>query len=286
MQQNLNLTGYFPEFHSSSPLRKIWCSSTSFSGNIPFTIGNLASLDYLTIAKSKFSGFLPSSLGRLTNLTYLDLSYNNFRGPIPYSLQNLTQLGILWLGGNRLTGQIPSWFGNLSELTVLSLAGNMLYGPVPQSLSRLTNLRTLNLFENDLNGTVDFDLFLGMKYLIELRLDGNNLSVVTTSNEVNSSTFGKFEILGLNLCNLNGFPDFLRYQDKLRYLDLGRNNIYGRIPKWIWNSSIETMAYMALNDNFLTSIDDQESQGDEKLSEEFSHFVLQSEVPSTTRFVQ
>lgn len=83
IQLNPNLTGYFPKFHSANPLRKIFCSTTSLSGNIPSSIGQLGSLEYLNVAKSKFSGFLPSSLGKLSKLTYLDVSYNNFSGPVP-----------------------------------------------------------------------------------------------------------------------------------------------------------------------------------------------------------
>uniref|UniRef100_A0A803QRA3 Leucine-rich repeat-containing N-terminal plant-type domain-containing protein n=1 Tax=Cannabis sativa TaxID=3483 RepID=A0A803QRA3_CANSA len=251
---NQNLSGKFPEFRSGSPLKTIWFSRTSFSGTIPYSIGNLVSLEFLSVTKTKFTGTLPTSISKLKNLTYLDFSYNQFSGEFPTFLQNLTKLTILWLGGNQLTGQIPSWIGNLTSLNVLSFAKNKLSGPLPPSLSRLTNLRTLNLFENELNGTVDFSLFLNMTYLVELRLDDNNLTVTTRETEDMNMT-NKFEILGLNMCNLNHFPNFLRYQDRLRYLDLGGNNIHGSIPKWIWNSSVETMAYLALNDNFLTSLE-------------------------------
>ncbi|XP_062103540.1 receptor-like protein 7 [Humulus lupulus] len=270
---NQNLSGQIPEFQSGSPLKTLWFSRTSFSGNIPTSIGNLVSLEFLSVTKTKLSGILPSSISKLTNLTYLDLSYNQFSGDFPSFLQNLTKLKTIWLGGNQLTGQIPSWIGNLTSLNVLSFAKNKFYGPLPSSLSRLKNLRTLNLFENDLNGTVDFSLFLNMTYLAELRLDDNKLTVTTTETEGTNATDdvfrNKFEILGLNMCNLSHFPNFLRYQDKLRYLDLGGNNIHGSIPKWIWNSSVETMAYLALNDNFLTSL---ELEDNTSQSEEFPLF--------------
>ena len=57
--------------------------------------------------------------------------------------------------------------------------------------------------------------------MITRRTDDINATVVRS----------KFEILGLNLCNLSHFPYFLKYQDRLRYLDLGGNNIHGLIPK-------------------------------------------------------
>ncbi|EXC34882.1 Receptor-like protein 12 [Morus notabilis] len=255
-QHNPNLTGQFPEFRSGSPLRTMWFSRTNLAGEIPFSIGKLESLEILSVAKSKFSGFLPSSLGRLANITFLDLSYNNFSGEFPTFLQNLTKLNILWLGGNQLTGQIPSWMGNLTELRVLSLARNKLNGPIPQSLSRLKKLQTLNLYENYFNGTVDFSMFDDMKDLMELALGNNqNLSVLTNRANNTKSTYPKFEILGLTFCNLREFPEFLKHQDKLRFLDLGRNNIYGPMPKWVWNASMHTIVFLAVNDNFLTSIE-------------------------------
>ncbi|PON88487.1 LRR domain containing protein [Trema orientale] len=154
----------------------------------------------------------------------------------------------------------------------------MLCGPVPQSLSRLKHLRSLNLFKNDLNGTVDFSMFLEMKHLGELRLDGNMLSV-SFKKENATVVRNKFEILGLNSCNLKHFPDFLRYQNGVRCMDLGGNNIHGLIPKWIWNSSAETMAYFALNDNFLTGIE-QYSQGEQRKRRNIVTPFLQSQVPS------
>ena len=41
---NPDLTGYLPQFDSSSPLEILWLFGTSFSGNLPASIGNLDSL--------------------------------------------------------------------------------------------------------------------------------------------------------------------------------------------------------------------------------------------------
>ncbi|PON80720.1 LRR domain containing protein [Parasponia andersonii] len=212
------------------------------------------------------SGHFPEFRSR-SPLRTLWFSDTSLSGKIPNSIWQLESLEFFSVARwNRLTGQIPHWIGNLTSLTVAIFARNKLYGPVPQSLSRLKHLRSLNLFENDLNGTVDFNMFLEMKHLAELGLDGNMLSVIFRKENA-TVVRNKFEILGLNSCNLKHFPDFLSYKNGIRYLDLGGNNIHGLIPKWIWNSSAETMAYLALNDNFLTGIK-QYSQGDNKESEE------------------
>uniref|UniRef100_A0A2N9H4J9 Leucine-rich repeat-containing N-terminal plant-type domain-containing protein n=1 Tax=Fagus sylvatica TaxID=28930 RepID=A0A2N9H4J9_FAGSY len=85
---NQKLTGYLPEFNSSSPLR------------------------FLSLANSSFSGFIPTSLGHLSNLIYLSLGSNNFGGQIPFSLANLTQLSELDLSYNAFNPQTLSWVGN------------------------------------------------------------------------------------------------------------------------------------------------------------------------------
>ncbi|GMN31759.1 hypothetical protein TIFTF001_048120 [Ficus carica] len=61
-----------------------------------------------------------------------------------------------------------------------------------------------------------------------------------------------FEVLFLASCNLTTFPGFLRHQYGLKCLDLSRNHIHGKVPKWIWNTSIEVLD---IADNFFTGFD-------------------------------
>ena len=58
---------------------------TSFSGELPTSIGNLNSLNELEIWSCNFSGLLPFSLGNVSYLKVLDLSNNSFRGQVPSS---------------------------------------------------------------------------------------------------------------------------------------------------------------------------------------------------------
>ena len=59
-------------------------------------------------------------------------------------------------------------------------------------------------------------------------------------------------MLGLDSCDLDEFPDFLKSQDELEYLSLSKNKISGLMPKWMWNSSKKTLLILDLSDNFLT----------------------------------
>lgn len=230
-------------------------SENELSGEIPSWLGNLAQLTSLSFQANRLHALVPSSLDKLTRLTYLDLSANNFTGHIPCFLQNLTQLTVLALGMNEFAGQIPSWLGNLTKLTFLRLESNELHGLVPPSIARLTNLETLYLHSNELNGTVDFNMFLGLKNLQTLALSGNKLSVLTKSSSNMNGTLPSFQKLGLGSCNLTRFPDFLKYQGGLVMLELEGNQIHGKIPKWIWYTSTETMFYVDFTGNSLTGFD-------------------------------
>ncbi|PIA31091.1 hypothetical protein AQUCO_05300131v1 [Aquilegia coerulea] len=257
---NHDLTGYLPEFNQSSPLTVLKLAETSFSGHLPYSLGNLHSLKELDVGVCNFSqGPVPALLGNLRQLTYLDISRSNFHGPIPNSFANLTQLDTLRILGTGLTGPIPSWIGNLSSLVYLDLAFNILNGSIPTSVSSLKNLQILYLHSNLLSGRVNFSIFQNLQYLYDLQLNSNHLELLIetpkTTGTSNVTYIQQFESLTLNSCRLKEFPYFLRYQEHLKWLDLSFNNIHGRVPKWMWNVSTRTMVYMDFSSNFLSGFD-------------------------------
>ncbi|KAA8524854.1 hypothetical protein F0562_011277 [Nyssa sinensis] len=259
LRSNQELTGYFPKFLQSSPLELLSLSGTSFSGKLPDSIGNLNSLKWLRIEGCNFSGSIPPSIGNLTQLRVLNLgsnyftgqippslanlnqliglslANNNFNSDIPSSLGNLTRLIDLDLYNNQLVGEIPSCLGNLTQLIQLVLCNNKFHGPIPQSIFELTNLMVLNLYGNDLSGTVEVEMFIKLKNLIQLQLGSRSNKLSLLAHGHINATLPKFKLLALSSCNLSEFPEFLRYQDKLEALQLDGNNIHGHIPKWIWN---------------------------------------------------
>ncbi|XP_060667868.1 receptor-like protein 7 [Ziziphus jujuba] len=224
---NKNLTGYLPEFHEITPLTILVLADTQFSGSIPFSIEKLDSLEKLNVEICNVSSIIPSSLGNLAQLTALYVSFNRISGPIPPSL------------------------GNLTKLKVLELSNNQLRGPFPESSSRLIDLERLSLVDNNLGGIVRFNMFFNMKNLTELQLSSNNFSVVFEKININE-TSPKFQFLALSSCNLYEFPGFLRHQNELEWLELSGNKIYCQIPKWMWNTSVDTLVALDIADNFLT----------------------------------
>ncbi|KAM0053882.1 putative leucine-rich repeat domain superfamily [Helianthus debilis subsp. tardiflorus] len=271
LQVNDNLTGYIPEFHGNSELKQLIVAQTNFQGSIPASIGNLTNLNVLDLSKSAFTGTLPASVSNLTQLTHLDLSFNKLTGNLPslQSLSNLTSLSLMENNFDRW--KLPDWFGKLNKITYLNLAYVNLYGEIPSSLFNLTQLEYLFLHGNQLKGElpisllnlqnletfcldgniiVDFYLFLSLKKLENLYLNGNNISLSVIDSHTNE-TQPKFKELGLTSCNLKVFPEFLRFQHQLEHLNLDNNNIEGLIPGWMWNISKETLIELSLAHNLL-----------------------------------
>uniref|UniRef100_A0A7N2L5X8 Leucine-rich repeat-containing N-terminal plant-type domain-containing protein n=1 Tax=Quercus lobata TaxID=97700 RepID=A0A7N2L5X8_QUELO len=268
---NPDLMGYLPEFYSSSPLKILSLWGTSFSGKLPDSIGNLNSLRVRSIPPSfgnltqltildLYYSFIRSSnpsslscLGKLSKLTSLILQGINLTMEIPSSFANLTQLTYLDMGSTQLMGRIPSWLANLTQLTTLHLPFNKLQGSIPISIFELKKLEILNLYSNHLSGTVTLEMFTNLKFLTSLVLSLNKISFLTKTST--NATQNKFEILGLGSCNLRHFPNFLSKQDQFQGLDLSYNNIRGQIPKWVWNTSRETLKLVNFSHNFFTGFD-------------------------------
>ena len=86
------------------------------------------------------------------------------------------------------------------------------------------------LFNNQLSSVGDFEIFLRLEDLREHQLLWKKLSVVGKTSYTNVTSL-KFQVSGLAFCNLSHFPDFLRYQDKLKILDLSKNSLVGKMPR-------------------------------------------------------
>ncbi|KAL6130282.1 hypothetical protein ACLB2K_068663 [Fragaria x ananassa] len=272
VRSNQGLSGYLPEFNGSSPLMWLSLGGTNFSRTLPSSIRKLDSLNHLSLAECNFSGPVPASLANLTQLTYLSLAMNDFvpgplswlgkqtqltyldletinlSGSIPSSLGNLSQLTYLHLLDNQLSGPVPSLFGNLSRLADLNLDLNRLSGSVPESLFNLRDLYTLYLYDNDLHG--NFDLCNLPSSVTRLHVGRNKLEV-PHCNIVNTTLLPKLTFLGLRECNLTEFPNFIRHQQHLTWLDLSTNKLHGQVPKWMWNTSTQSLMLLDIRNNFL-----------------------------------
>ncbi|KAL2336772.1 hypothetical protein Fmac_011218 [Flemingia macrophylla] len=271
---NQNLAGKFPYFNSSAQITTLELAFTSFDGTLPASIGNLESLDWLSILQCKFSGSIPSSFGNLTRLTFLDIGNNKFKGRLSSFLVNLTKLRTLRVGFNVFTtdtiswicklsridelqldlinigGEIPSCFANLTQLSKLSLFRSNLSGKIPSFLMNLTNLGYMSLVSNHLQGAIPHCLFKLEK--LELFTVANNL----LEGELELGKFltlRRLVFLGLSynkLSLINGKNPFNVSLSRIRLLGLSSCNL-NEFPHFI--RDMVELSDLLMSDNNINS---------------------------------
>jgi Leucine-rich repeat (LRR) protein len=224
--KNAFVGNILPSLGNLTKLTYLYLSRNALVGNIPPSIGNLPKLSTLYLYKNAFVGNVPPSLGNLVQLFSLDISHNKLTGPISFELINLTHLTNVDLSNNLLSGAIHFGPMNLTQLSYLDLSYNNLHGQISNSVFNLKNLKFLDLSRNYLDGIVEFDEFVKVPFLYSLDISGNQLSE---------------------------FPNFLRNQHDLAYLNLSNNKLHGQVPEWMWNTSSTSLQILDLSNNFLTS---------------------------------
>jgi len=161
-------------------LKVLLMSDDGFNGSIPFSLGNISSLQAFDLSNNSLQGQIPGWIGNMSSLEFLDLSGNNFSGRLPLRFDTSSNLRYLYLSRNKLQGPIAMIFYNSVEIFALDLSHNNLTGTIPEWIGRLSNLRFLLLSYNNLEGEIPIQLSkLDQLTLIDLshnHLSGNILS--------------------------------------------------------------------------------------------------------------
>lgn len=154
-------------------------------GSIPNgVLGNLSSLNFLSLRYNALTGSIPSDFSNLNQLKFLYLQHNRLSGPIPEVLFSIPSLTRLDLSGNRFSGGIPLGFSNLRNIATLFLQENQLTGPIPDLKD--DNLKQLNVSHNLLTGTIPSQ-FCGMP---SSAFEGNTLTPCAINGPSSSSPNG------------------------------------------------------------------------------------------------
>ncbi|XP_009141457.2 LOW QUALITY PROTEIN: receptor like protein 23 [Brassica rapa] len=208
-------------------------SSNGFIGQVPSSFSNLSMLTLLYLDKNEITGGFPL-IWNLASLSILDLSSNNFSGAIPSSLLTMPSLSYLNLRGNHFTDpiKVPEPSAS-SRLVVLFLGDNLFEGKILKPISKLTTLEYLDLSFLNISYPIDVRLFFTLKSLLRLDLSGNSL--LATSISSSSNVTMNVEVLLFSRCGLSVFPNILRTFLRLEHIDISKNNIQGKIPRWLWN---------------------------------------------------
>ncbi|KAG8661797.1 hypothetical protein MANES_01G039132v8 [Manihot esculenta] len=234
-------------FHSTIPswlynitnLRHLVLRYNAFRGSISTDISNLNSLASLAADFNSLEGNIPNTLNRLCNLIELDLGYNKFGGEISGTFGNSSgciknSLENLYLLYNSFSGSIPDNLGQFKRLKVLYLSKNSFWGSIPVSIGQLYNLERLDFSENSLHGKVSELHLLNLRSLFELSMDGNSLVF-----DIDPEWIPPFQLSWIHLssCEVGPFPQWLRTQKSIRFLDMSNASISDNIPDWFENIS-------------------------------------------------
>ncbi|KAI6690979.1 hypothetical protein NL676_027807 [Syzygium grande] len=247
------LSGHVPPTLSNlDRLTLLDLSSNNFIGPIPDVFDNKTQLLEMHFSHNLFAGPIPPSIKNLSNLAQLDISNNLIRGYIPSSLFSLPSLTSLDLSNNGLGGQIGEFLGAPS-LHQVDLSGNQLHGSIPSSIFELGNLTDLSISANNLTGVLDLQLLSRLKSLTNLDLSCNDLSMSNSKYvEHDMPNLSKVRLSG---CKITEIPAFLRNSTSVKYIDLSRNIIHGDTPSWMWDVGTESLTYLNLSHNLLTSFE-------------------------------
>ncbi|XP_075501830.1 receptor-like protein EIX2 [Primulina tabacum] len=270
-----NITGPISSaFKSLRSLEHLDLSRNALDGGIPKFLGNMSSLLYFNLQHTKLTAQLSQLMMNLSgplekNLQYLDLSYNNISGSlIDFSgFSSLTRLALrsnklngfiekgylsiplliaLDLLSNNITGAIPD-LTRSPYLEVLFLNKNMFNGPLTESIGRLSKLKVLYLGSNQLEGVVTEVHLFNLSRLQLLELSSNSRFTLNCSPD----WIPTFQLVAASLsrCNIGPqFPEWLRFQTKLVFLDISFNQITDNIPTWLGNLASK-LVYLNVSNN-------------------------------------
>ncbi|CAM8981035.1 unnamed protein product [Rhodiola kirilowii] len=276
--RNTDFTGIIPEsIGELKRLSRLDIGQCNFHGPIPGQLWKLNNLVYIDLSFNRLNGslqlfaplvkltvlFLPNNLltgsitttnwTELVQLENLDIRNNSFSGRIPTSLFGMKSLKKLVLSHNRFDGlENVETDVSPSVLDTLDLGSNNLQGPFPTFIFRLREIKILTMCFNNFSQAMNLSFIQNLRNLSSLDLSYNNLSI--EAREGNFSLFPQLSTLKLASSNLKTFPDFLKYQSRLIYIDLSNNQIHHKIPKWIWD--ISTLSHLNLSFNSLDDFED------------------------------
>ncbi|KAK1309502.1 hypothetical protein QJS10_CPA09g00960 [Acorus calamus] len=141
------------------------------TGQVPTFLGNLSSLQILSIAFNSFFGPIPKELGQLKELYVLSFGHNNFTGPLPAELGNLINLQKLYVDSCGASGEIPSSFSNLRNLIEVWAMGNNFTGILPEFIGGWTSMQD---FKSSRQGMIDPQIHMSQIIRAEVIKDGFN----------------------------------------------------------------------------------------------------------------
>ncbi|KAG8479569.1 hypothetical protein CXB51_029365 [Gossypium anomalum] len=232
-----------------SSLKFFDVSENQLNGTFPLSFGQLESLETLDFMNNLLEGVvLETHFSNLTRLTTLTASHNRLRfepnsswippfqceimelvdwhlGPkFPQWLMFQKKLFVLDISDAGISDVVPTWFLNLpTQFEYLNLSFNQLTG----GISYLNVRDIVDLRSNQFRGPLP-RVFRNLRHLI---LSNNSFSGSLFELVCNSSSGELMEVLYIDKNLISGeIPDCWNHWQDLGLLDLGSNNLTGKIP--------------------------------------------------------
>lgn len=224
------------------------------SGSIPDFFSSFSNLRILRLSHNKFSGKIPNSISSLSpKLAYLELGHNSLVGQIPDFLGNFTALDTLDLSWNQFSGTVPKTFAKLTKIFNLDLSHNFLVDPFPEM--SVKGIESLDLSYNHFHlGTIP-KWVTSSEIIYSLKLAKCGLKFKLDDWKPSETYF--YDYIDLSENEITGSPtqllnktdylvgfwasgnqlrfDFskLRIVKTLKYLDVSRSMVFGKVPEGI-----------------------------------------------------
>jgi len=234
-----NLSGDFSDFiiHNNyshcignvSSLQVLSLSNNQISGMLP-DLSVFPSLRILNLASNKLIGEIPSSIRSLTKLEMLILSKNFFQGVISeYHFTNFSKLEYLYLSYNSLTIKVSDDWVPPFQLQELDLSYCNMDSRFPNWLQIQNNLSFLYLSNVGSLPPMPSWFWSKLQTLVSMTISNNNLT-------------GRIPNLEINLTN---YPE----------IDLSSNQLEGAIPSFLLQAAALHLSNNKISDlaSFLCS---------------------------------
>ncbi|PPS10254.1 hypothetical protein GOBAR_AA10401 [Gossypium barbadense] len=243
-----SLEGPIPDYFGNTSFLE-----NHLNSSIPNSLYSLNRLQFLSLSSNQLQGTISSAIGNLSSVTHLDLSDNKIEGGISEILQSLSRcldsLESLSMANNQLSGHLTDQLGQFKNISHLSLAQNKISGPIPLSIGELSSLKILDFGYNLLEGVVFETHFFNLTRLTTLMASHNRLRF-----EPNSNWIPPFQCESIELGHWHlgpRFPQWLKFQKKLSYLDIFHVGISDVMPTRFVNLPTQ-FSYLNLSSNQLT----------------------------------
>ncbi|KAK4588525.1 hypothetical protein RGQ29_019505 [Quercus rubra] len=228
----------------------------SLNGPIPSSVGNLSHMISLYLDQNQLNGTIPKSLGLLSKLETLYVGENSLTGTVDEGhFRKLSKLKYLYMSeaplffnvnsnwvppfqldraymsSIKIGPNFPSWLQSQRSLSVLDMSMSGISGKAPMWFWNWTsNITFINLSDNHIECNVS-DIFLSST--VKVLNIANNSFYGPISTFLCQKKIRKNELEVLDASNnlLSGeLSHCWKYWQSLIHLNLGSNNLVGRIP--------------------------------------------------------